>query len=171
MRSFSLKCDWKSSYIFCLMLESSQFHRPMTKRRLKETVCWLLFAACEMKCLPRFDEFTNILGPMFREEGRLQYRVTDIGQITIQGGFPKSPSRPPSAGLHPVPDVRCGQRDTIELSECRQPRGASPEQLYFSIMTRYAPLPRPPFTVTTFSGSCFTSTTMPKKGAIISSQV
>jgi hypothetical protein len=37
--------------------------------------------------------------------------------------------------------------------------------------SRYAPLPRPPFTVTTFSGSCFTSTTMPKKGAIISSQV
>ena len=33
------------------------------------------------------------------------------------------------------------------------------------------PLPRPPFTVTTFSGSCFTSTTMPKNGAIISSQV
>ena len=105
-------------------------HRP-TKRRLKETVCWLLFAAGEMKCLPRLDEFANVLRPQFREEGRLHYRVTDIGQITIQGSFPKSPSRPPSAGHHPVPDVRCGQRDAIELSECRKHRGASPEQLYF----------------------------------------
>ena len=35
----------------------------------------------------------------------------------------------------------------------------------------YAPFPGMPFTVTTFLGSTFTSTTMPKKGAIISSQV
>jgi len=35
----------------------------------------------------------------------------------------------------------------------------------------YAPLPGVPFTVTTFFGSAFISTTMPKNGDIISSQV
>jgi hypothetical protein len=70
-------------YNFCLMLESPQFVDRYLKDGWKKRYVDLLLQQEEMKNLPRFDEFNNVLGPKFLEEGRMHYRITDIEKMTI----------------------------------------------------------------------------------------
>ena len=43
-------------------------------------------------CLMLESNSSTDLGPKSLEEGRLHYRITEIGQLAIDGTFPKSPS-------------------------------------------------------------------------------
>jgi hypothetical protein len=70
-------------YNFCLMLESPEFIDQYLKDGWKKRYIDLLLQQEEMKNLPRFNEFNNVLGPKFLEEGRTHYRITDIEKLTI----------------------------------------------------------------------------------------
>jgi hypothetical protein len=71
-------------YLFCLMLESPHFIDRYLKDGWKKRYVDLLLQREEMKGLPRFDEFNNVLGPKFLEEGRTHYRITDVEKLTIE---------------------------------------------------------------------------------------
>jgi hypothetical protein len=70
-------------YNFCLMLESPQFIDRYLKDGWKKRYVDLLLQQEEMKSLPRFDKFINVLGPKFLEDGRAHYRITEVEKLTI----------------------------------------------------------------------------------------
>jgi hypothetical protein len=70
-------------YNFCLMLESPRFIDQYLKNGWKKRYVDFLLQQEEMKNLPRFDEFNNVLGPKFLEQGRAQFRITAGEKLTI----------------------------------------------------------------------------------------
>jgi hypothetical protein len=86
-------------YHFCLMLESPNFIDLYLKDGWKKRYVDFLLQREEMKNLPRFDDFNNVLGPQFLEEGAQHYRVTDAERRTIEQ---KQLGTPLPAGVKPA---------------------------------------------------------------------
>lgn len=70
-------------YNFCLMLEAPSFIDRYLKDGWKKRYVDFLLQREEMKNLPRFHDFNNLLAPRYLEEGRLHYGITDIERLTI----------------------------------------------------------------------------------------
>jgi hypothetical protein len=128
-------------YNFCLMLESSAFIDRYVKDGWSKRYIDLLLQQEEMKGLPRFDEFNNVLGPKFLEEGRTHYRITDAERLTIdhqQLGIPLPPGVK-EARIQRFPTPREAIRETAQGDRRRMLERLYPEYGDLSSFTHGLP--------------------------------